>query len=335
MNTSRLKVDEYRDGILEGDRVILARAITLMESTLTDDQELAEAVLTAVMSRTGKSLRIGITGAPGVGKSTFIEAFGNTLIETGHKLAVLTIDPTSQVTLGSILGDKTRMATLSRNPHAYIRPSPAGHTLGGVASHTREAILLCEAAGFDRIIVETVGTGQSEITIRSMVDFFLLLIQPGSGDELQGIKKGVVEMADAIVVTKADGDNARLARSSAVDFQHALHLLKPQRNGWTPKVMTCSSLESTGFTDILDAIDAFYQQTSRSGYFEQNRRNQNTTWFRDHFQRILTMDPHRYPLVAQREEKLNSLVLSGAISPRQAAHELLRAYHESIKKDAD
>ena len=208
-NSSRLTAEGYKKGILGGDRVILARAITLMESALTEDQSLANEVLDSVISYSGNSIRLGITGAPGVGKSTFIELFGKSLTTRGRKIAVLTVDPTSQITRGSILGDKTRMADLARDPRAFIRPSPSGHTLGGVAAHTRETILLCEAAGFDTIIVETVGTGQSEITVKNMVDFFLLLIQPGSGDELQGIKKGIVEMADAVVITKADGDQLK------------------------------------------------------------------------------------------------------------------------------
>lgn len=241
----RLQLDDYKAGILAGDRIVLARAITLIESALPEDQRLAGEVIDTVMAHAGNSLRMGITGAPGVGKSTFIESFGKTLIQDGRKVAVLTIDPTSQVTGGSILGDKTRMHELAKEPRAFIRPSPSGQTLGGVASHTRETILLCEAAGFDYIIVETVGTGQSEYAVKNMVDFFLLLIQPGSGDELQGIKKGIVEMADAIAVTKADGDNIKTARATRADFQHALHMQQAQRPGWTPKVVACSSVDGT------------------------------------------------------------------------------------------
>ena len=225
----RLQLNDYKEGILAGDRIVLARAITLIESALPEDQQLAGEVLDTVMAHTGNSLRMGITGAPGVGKSTFIESFGQTLIRAGKKVAVLTIDPTSQITGGSILGDKTRMQELANERGAFIRPSPSGQTLGGVASHTRESILLCEAAGFDYIIVETVGTGQSEYAVKHMVDFFLLLIQPGSGDELQGIKKGIVEMADAIAVTKADGDNTKAAKATRVDFQHALHTIEAMK----------------------------------------------------------------------------------------------------------
>lgn len=278
MNSSRLQLKEYKKGILEGDRVVLAKAITLIESTLPKDQDLADEVLDTIISFTGNSLRIGITGAPGVGKSTFIESFGKTLIDSGKKVAVLTIDPTSQITSGSILGDKTRMHELAKAPRAFIRPTPSGHTLGGVAAHTRETILLCEAAGFEVIIVETVGTGQSEIAIKSMVDFFLLLMQPGSGDELQGIKKGIVEMADAIAITKADGDNIKPAKATQADFQHALHMLQPQPSGWIPKVVTCSALNFTGLEEILTMIEAFKKQLLSSGHFETNRQNQHTSW---------------------------------------------------------
>lgn len=303
-----------------------------MESTLWSDQQLATELLEALDPHTGNSLRMGITGPPGVGKSTFIEAFGQTLIGSGSKVAVLTVDPTSQVTGGSILGDKTRMTELSREPRAFIRPSPSGQTLGGVTSFTREAILLCEAAGFDMIIVETVGTGQSEIAIKSMVDFFLLLVQPGSGDELQGIKKGIVEMADAIAVTKADGDNLNAARKTEADFRHALHMTPGQRTGWTPRIVTCSAIERSGLTDIRDLVKAFHQQSIASGEFSQIRRNQYNAWFREHFQYMLSLDPQRYVSVTETEKQLKASVRSGISSPRRAARSLLDAYHEAIRK---
>ena len=327
----RLNLEQYKKGILEGDRVILARAITLAESSLSHDQTLAGEVLDAVMPDTGKSLRLGITGAPGVGKSTFIEAFGKTLIASGKKIAVLTIDPSSQITGGSILGDKTRMQGLARDTRAFIRPSPSGHTLGGVATHTREAILLCEAAGFDLIIVETVGTGQSEVTVKNMVDFFLLLMQPGGGDELQGIKKGIVEMADAIAVTKADGQNLKAAKATQADFQHALHLQHPQPSGWIPKVVTCSALEQAGLHEIRALIEDFKRQCSASGYFETKRHTQNTAWFRDHFEYLLSIDAHRFPQVREAENKLKDLVHENRISPRNAARKLLDAYHAAVR----
>lgn len=330
-NSSRLHVQEYKNGILGGDRVILARAITLMESTLSEDQRLAGEVLDSIMSYAGNSLRMGITGAPGVGKSTFIESFGKMLIADGKKIAVLTVDPSSQVTRGSILGDKTRMADLARDPQAFIRPSPAGHTLGGVAAHTRETILLCEAAGFDTVIVETVGTGQSEIAIKNMVDFFLLLVQPGSGDELQGIKKGIVEMADAIVITKADGDYLQKAKIAQVDFQHALHLAQKKPSGQTPRILTCSSVEQTGLKEIGQMLEEFKRDLSSSGYLYQNRRKQDTSWFREHFQYLLSLDPLKFPQVSDAENKLQNLIDSRTLSPRHAARQLLEMYHEAVK----
>ncbi len=331
MNTSRLSIDEYKNGILAGDRVILAKAITLMESVLRADQQLADALLTAIAAHTGKSLRIGITGAPGAGKSTFIEAFGQMIVRSDKKLAVLTVDPSSQITGGSILGDKTRMSELARDTRAFIRPSPAGHALGGVASYTREAMLLCEAAGFDTVIVETVGTGQSEITVRSMVDFFLLLIQPGAGDELQGIKKGVVEIADAIAITKSDGQNLTVSRATMAEFQHALHLMKAPSSGWTPKVLMCSALQSSGLEEIHAMIEEFYTQAQTSGHLETNRRNQGTSWFREHFQHILSLEPGWFPRVTQQEQELKLRVRAGDMSPRDAAQTLLKAYHDAIK----
>ncbi|MGC1242284.1 MAG: methylmalonyl Co-A mutase-associated GTPase MeaB [Chryseosolibacter sp.] len=331
LNSSRLQVGEYQKGILGGDRVVLAKAITLAESALPEDQRLAGEVLDAVIAHSGNSMRIGITGAPGVGKSTFIESFGKTLIDSGKKIAVLTIDPTSQITGGSILGDKTRMQQLAKDPHAFIRPSPAGHTLGGVSAFTREAILLCEAAGFDTIIVETVGTGQSEIAIKSMVDFFLLLMQPGSGDELQGIKKGIVEMADAIAITKADGEQLKHAKSTQADFQHALHLLHAQPSGWVPKVVTCSAIASAGLRDILEMIETFKQTLTSTGFFQHHRHHQQAGWFLDHFHYLLSLDPKKYPAVALAEDDLKDRIRSQKLSPRNAARELLQIYHEAIK----
>ena len=312
--------------------MVLAKAITLAESSLANDQRLAGQVLDAVISHSGNSLRIGITGAPGAGKSTFIESFGKLLLDSGKKVAVLTIDPTSQRTGGSILGDKTRMQELARDPRAFIRPSPSGPLPGGVAPYTREAILLCEAAGFEIIIVETVGTGQSEIAIRDMVDFFLLLMQPASGDELQGIKKGIVEMADAIAITKADGDNLGAAKATQADFQHALHVLQPQPSGWMPKVVTCSAFESRGLAEIQAMIETFRRQLSATGYFLANRRHQQSAWFRDYFNYLLAMDPRQYAAVADAEQDLRNLVVSNKLSPRRAAQQLLSLYHDAIRK---
>jgi LAO/AO transport system kinase len=330
LNSSRLQVEEYKKGILAGDRVVLAKAITLAESTLVQDQLLAGEVLDAIIGHTGNSLRIGITGAPGVGKSTFIEGFGKVILESGKKLAVLTVDPTSQLTSGSILGDKTRMQELAKDPRAFIRPTPSGHTLGGVAAYTRETILLCEASGYEIIIVETVGTGQSEIAVKNMVDFFLLLMQPGSGDELQGIKKGIVEMADAIAITKADGENVKPAKTTQADFQHALHMLHTQTSGWERGVVTCSALESKGLREILSMIEKFKQDLSASGYFQANREAQQTGWLRDHFSLLLALDPKQFPQVSDAERNLNELVGSKKLSPRKAAQALLDIYHRAV-----
>lgn len=331
MNSLRLQPEQYKKGILEGDRVILARAITLVESTLPGDQQLADEVLDAVMPHTEKSIRIGITGSPGVGKSTFIESFGKKLIASGKKVAVLTIDPTSQVTWGSILGDKTRMQELARDPRAFVRPSPAGTTLGGVTAHTRETMLLCEAAGYDVVIVETVGTGQSEIAIKNMVDFFLLLMQPGAGDELQGIKKGIVEMADAVAITKADGENLTAAKAAQADFNHALHLQQPQPSGWTPRVLTCSAQTGAGLTSIITMIEEFQKQLSASGYFQANRLRQQTAWFKEHFNDLLAADPQRFSEVRKAERKLEERIQQHTVSPRKAAEELMAVYRRAVK----
>lgn len=332
MNTSRLSTEAYTSGILAGDRIVLARAITLVESELPEDQLLAGEVLNSILSRTGNSLRLGITGAPGVGKSTFIESFGKTLIQSGKKIAVLTIDPSSQITGGSILGDKTRMAELARDPRAFIRPSPSGQTLGGVSAHTRETIMLCEAAGFDTIIVETVGTGQSEVAVRNMVDFFLLLIQPGSGDELQGIKKGIVEMADAIAVTKADGDHLAKAKSTQSDFNHALHLLRKQPSGWTAKVLTCSSVTQTGLEQIATTLEEYRQHVLQNGFFDANRKRQHLTWFHEHFHYLVHTDPERFEEVTKAGTQLETQITSGELSPRVAARQLLDTYHNAVRQ---
>ncbi len=331
MNSSRLQIEQYTNGILHGDRRLLAKTITLVESSLPGDQRLAGEVLEAILPHAGNSMRIGITGAPGVGKSTFIESFGRMLLDTGKKIAVLTIDPTSQLTQGSILGDKTRMQELAKDVRAFIRPSPSGAALGGVAASTRETILLCEAAGFDTIVVETVGTGQSEIAIKSMVDFFLLLMLPGSGDELQGIKKGVVEMADAIAITKADGENVNAARTARSDFQHALHLLPEQRYGWIPKVVTCSAIKGDGLAEIWSIIEEFKKNLSATGYFAANRNSQQRGWFKEYFDYLLSADPEQFQTVKEEEAKLGKLVESRNLFPRKAARQLLDVYHAAVK----
>ncbi len=309
---------------------MLARAITLVESTLPDDQNLAGEILDVIIPYTGNSLRIGITGSPGVGKSTFIESFGKTITESGKKIAVLTVDPSSQITRGSILGDKTRMEELGKNPMAFIRTTPSGQTLGGIAGHTRETILLCEAAGFEIIVIETVGVGQSEFSVKSMVDFFLLLMLAGSGDDLQGIKKGIIEMADAMAVTKADGENIKRANATMADFQQALHLLQPQSSGWTPKVVTCSAIHSKGIVDIWNMIQQFKKEMESSHLFEINRQNQQSFWFDEHFQTLLAMDHLKFPSVQSKRDALKTLVQTKKISARKAAQDLLDKYHQAV-----
>lgn len=329
------QIETFKNGILNGNRALLAKAITLVESTLPQDQKLAGDVLKVLLPHAGNSLRIGVTGPPGVGKSTFIESFGRMLTASGKKIAVLTIDPSSQVSKGSILGDKTRMQELAGDANAFIRPSPSGHALGGVALATRETMILCEAAGFEIVIVETVGTGQSEIAIKRMVDFFLLLIQPGAGDELQGIKKGIVEMADAIAITKDDGENSRAARKTEVDFRHALHLLAKQPSGWSPKVLTCSAVEGKGLKEIWSTMETFKERLSHSGYLTKNRHAQQAEWFKEYFNYLLSTDPQRFPEVTEEERNLTARVEAENLFPRTAAQELLKRYHQVIKSDRD
>ena len=264
--------------ILKGNITALGQAITLVESTLPEDEKIAQKLLGACLLKSGNSIRIGITGVPGVGKSTFIEAFGKLLTSQGKKVAVLAIDPTSERTKGSILGDKSRMHQLSSDKNAFIRPSPNSGTLGGVANKTRESIILCEAAGFDIILIETVGVGQSETTVNNLVDFFLLLMLAGAGDELQGIKRGIMELAHALVITKADGDNCQKAKNAGLEYKSALHLFPAMENGWTPQVSTCSALQNTGVEQILETITKFDAQMLSSGWKIKNRKDQNNYW---------------------------------------------------------
>ena len=291
------------EGVLAGDRAHLARAITLVESRAPKHRAPARALMQAILPETGGALRVGLTGTPGAGKSTFIEALGMMLCAQGKKVAVLAVDPTSSRTGGSILGDKTRMEDLSRQDNAFIRPSPSGDSLGGVAARTREALLLCEAAGYDVILVETVGVGQSETAVRTMTDFFLLLQIAGAGDELQGIKKGVIELADAIVLNKADGDNALRAKQAKAEYSKVLHFLHPFTPGWKPKALTCSALNSEGIEAIWELIEGFRDQLTESGVFQARRSEQNVDWFHsllksavmdrfkaEHGERIQTME---------------------------------------------
>ncbi len=306
-----------------GSRRALARAITLIESSRADHRRQAEDLLAVLLSDGAESLRIGVSGVPGVGKSTFIEAFGLHLIEAGHRVAVLAVDPSSKRTGGSILGDKTRMEALSRSPQAYIRPSPSGGALGGVARRTREVMALVEAAGFDIVLVETVGVGQSETAVADLVDMFLLLLAPGAGDDLQGIKKGIVELADLIVVNKADGDLAPAAERARRDYAAALHLMRPPDGGWTPQVGKCSALEGTGIADVWRSAQAFREIAQHSGAFATRRAAQATAAMWDEVTETLLADLAGDPEVKRAIDGLECEVQSGRIIPAKAARQIL------------
>lgn len=318
--TERLVAD-----ILGGDRRALAKGITLVESTRSDHRLQADALLAALLPHTGKSVRLGITGVPGVGKSTFIERFGLTLIGQGHKVAVLAVDPSSKVSGGSILGDKTRMELLSRDEAAFIRPSPAGRTLGGVARRTRESILLVEAAGFDVVIVETVGVGQSETTVSEMVDMFVLLLLPGGGDELQGIKKGVVELADLVVVNKADGEMTKVATRSAADYQHALYLLRPPTPNWQVQVRTCSALTGEGVAEIWETVGKFTAAVGAPG-IAARRAEQARAWMWSELGETLLSRLREHQGVRARLPELERAVMQGRATAVAAASELLAIF---------
>jgi LAO/AO transport system kinase len=318
-----LRVDEYVAGILAGDRAVLSRAITLIESSSRLHESQAQEVLQRLLPRTGKAKRIGITGVPGVGKSTFIEAFGCHLTERGRSVAVLAIDPSSARSGGSILGDKTRMEKLSREPHAFIRPSPTGGNLGGVARRTRETMLLCEAAGFDTVLVESVGVGQSEIALRSMVDFVLLLLLPGSGDELQGIKKGIIEMADALLINKADGDNRQRAEQSRADQDAALHYAQPATPGWKTEVSVCSAQTGEGVSEAWERIEKFYSELEPKGVIARRREQQAGEWLSDLIREELQRRFYQDPRVKTKLPGLQESVLRGQLTAMQAARMVL------------
>jgi LAO/AO transport system kinase len=322
-NESNKTAQTLAEQVIRGDRRGLARAITLVESTRADHRADAAALLDALLPATGQAMRVGISGAPGVGKSTFIEAFGVHLLEHGHRVAVLAVDPSSTRSGGSVLGDKTRMEALARHPDAYIRPSPSGGAVGGVARRTREAMLVCEAAGYDVVLVETVGVGQSETEVDDMVDVFVLLVAPGAGDELQGIKRGVMELADVVVVTKADGDLLGPARQAAADYRQALHLLRPKHRSWNADVVLCSAFEGEGIADVWRAVVALRQQLVETGELDARRSSQAKSWFwaeiRERLLAQLRDDPERAARIPELEEK----VVAGAISPTAAAQALL------------
>ncbi|MDQ3536525.1 MAG: methylmalonyl Co-A mutase-associated GTPase MeaB [Bacteroidota bacterium] len=322
----RLPAEAYVKGILEGNKVILSKAITLIESNLPQDEDLSLHVLEAILPFSGKSLRIGITGIPGVGKSTFIESLGNIFTAENKKLAVLAIDPSSQKTKGSIMGDKTRMETLAKNTLAYIRPTATGSKLGGVGDKSRETILLCEAAGYEVIIVETVGVGQSEVSVHGMVDFFLLLMIAGAGDELQGIKKGIMEIADAIVITKADGENINAAKIARSAYENAVHLYPPSESGWACKVMTCSAIENQGLKEVWILIKDYYKFTNENGFYEIKRNQQNIQWMHENIRVRLEGSFYKDLKVKDCLLDFEDQVRQGILSPTIAANKLWNMY---------
>jgi len=320
-------IGELVDGIRGGDRALLGRALTLVESNSPNRRLEAQELLREVLPETGGSHRIGITGVPGVGKSTFIEAFGLRLIEWGHRVAVLAVDPSSSVSKGSILGDKTRMEDLSRSERAFIRPSPAGGSLGGVARKTRESILVCEAAGYDMVLVETVGVGQSETTVAEMVDFFLLLKLAGAGDELQGIKRGILELADLIAINKADGDNIAAAKLARAEFERALYILRPNSNEqWMPRVVTSSAVTGDGLDTIHDLIVEHREFLENDGSFKTRRSTQQLQWMWSLVEEGLKAAVREHPEVVGRIEDLELAVVEGRTTATTAAEEILRAF---------
>ncbi len=327
-----LTAKEYLEGIRNFNRTLFSQAITLVESSLPEHQDIAQELIALCLPYSGNSVRLGITGVPGAGKSTFIEALGIHLASNGHRLAVLAIDPSSSRTKGSILGDKTRMEDLSVHPNAFIRPSPSAGSLGGVARKTREIIILCEAAGFDTIFVETVGVGQSEIAVHSMVDFFLLLMISGAGDELQGIKRGIMEMADAIAINKADGDNKTRAQIACTQIKNALHLFPLPESAWSPPAVTCSSLTGEGIPEIWDKIDEYIDFTRANGYFDRKRMQQNKQIMLD------TIDAHlhdlfyRHPDIKPLLQQAKIQIKSGQSTPYQAAGGLIEHFLQVVKK---
>ena len=321
-----LSPEQYFEGIINGNIPILSQAITLVESSLPAHHELGQQVIEKCIPRAGNSLRIGITGVPGVGKSSFIEALGGTITSRGGKLAVLAIDPSSERSKGSILGDKTRMETLSSDPKAFIRPSPSAGSLGGVARKTREAIILCEAAGFDTIFIETVGVGQSETIVHSMVDFFLLLMLAGAGDELQGIKRGIMEMADMLAITKADGDNVHKANLAKAQYESALHLFPATESGWTPIVRTCSSLTKTGIDVIWEDMLSYMHFTKGNGYFQSRRLKQATFWMHQSILESLKEDFYGNPAVKTALKEAEKDVIAQKISSFAAARNVFNRY---------
>ncbi len=321
-----LSVDEYVDGVLSGDRAVVARAITLVESRKSAHRDLAQEMLVRLLPHGGKAHRVGITGVPGVGKSTFIEALGTHLTDVGHRVAVLAVDPTSGRTGGSILGDKTRMTDLGQDPRAFIRPSPSAGTLGGVARATRESMVVVEAAGYDVVLVETVGVGQSEVTVADMVDLFLVLMLPGAGDELQGIKKGIIEIADLLVINKADGDNRDRAAKAAREYKAALHIMQPADPEWSPRVLTCSALIRQGIDAVWDTVREHHQILEAAGSFERKRADQQVRWMWAMVRDRLIGALENHPSVQEEAPALAAAVAAGETTPALAAERLLEVF---------
>jgi len=326
----QLSVDDYVEGILSGSVTILSRAVTMVESALPEHQHIAQQIIERCLPHSGSSIRLGITGVPGAGKSTFIESMGMHIIRNGGKLAVLAIDPSSARSKGSILGDKTRMEKLSGEADAYIRPSPSAGSLGGVARKTRETIILCEAAGFDTIFIETVGVGQSETAVHSMVDFFLLLMLSGAGDELQGIKRGIMEMADAITINKADGENVNKAKLAQTEYRNALHLFPPTKSGWKPEVKTCSSLYHKDVDKIWDMVLEYVKLTKENTYFEDNRSSQAKYWMYESINEQLRNNFYHHPLIKESIIENENMVLNDEKSSFMAAKDLLDNYFKQL-----
>lgn len=325
-NRKLLPVQDYVNGILKGDITLLSKAVTLVESANSKHQKLAQEIIAQCLPHSGKSIRVGITGVPGVGKSTFIEALGSYITSKGGKLAVLAIDPSSERTKGSILGDKTRMEDLSGDKNAYIRPSPSAGSLGGVARKTREIIILCEAAGFDHIFIETVGVGQSETAVHSMTDFFLLLMLAGAGDELQGIKRGIMEMADVIAINKADGSNTERAQMARVQYHNAIYLFPKKDSDWTPNVLTCSAVKKIGIEEVWEQIEKYRILTRENGYFSGKRNEQSTYWMHETIEEQLKRNFYDNPEIKERLKILENYVLSDKMSSFIAAGSLLEMY---------
>ena len=328
---AQLSVNDYVQGVLRGDVTVLSRAVTLLESVLPEHQAMAQEVVEKCLPHSGNSLRVGITGVPGAGKSTFIEAFGSFITSKGHKLAVLAIDPSSEKSKGSILGDKTRMETICHNPDIFVRPSPSAGSLGGVARKTRETIVLCEAAGFDTIIVETVGVGQSETAAHSMVDFFLLLQVTGTGDELQGIKRGIMEMADGIAINKCDGNNVERAEAARVSFKNALALFPPTESGWKPYALTCSAVEGTGIQKVWNMVEDYIRFARENGYLDHLRTQQSKYWMYETINQNLLDSFYKSEAMEQLIEQTEQRVLNNEISSFTAAYDLLKRYGDINK----